>query len=173
MSHRQGRIQRKKQLAPKCPRTGKKYFRSAEQAQRALEDASWWRDHGDVQRQERRVYSCEYCAGFHLTSQPKPLERSKAIKARSAKTAKVYREQRIPLVKEQLAREPFCQVRWDENCTVIADTVHELKKRSRGGSITEKSNCVSACVYCNGAVEDNPEEAHARGFALHSWEDSA
>jgi hypothetical protein len=47
---------------------------------------------------------------------------------------------------------------------------HELLKRSRGGSITDMSNVVLACQYHNGWVEDNPQEAHQFGWAVHSWE---
>ena len=166
MSHRQGRIQRKKQLAPKCPRTGKKYFRSAEQAERALEDASWWREHGDEQRQERRVYECEYCAGFHLTSQPKPLERSGPVKPVSSKRAKEQR-QRSKVLAEVFGATPPCA-----RCGGPADDAHELLSRARGGSITDPTNIVPLCRADHRWITEHPAEAAAEGWAL-SRKDSA
>ena len=142
------------------------------------EARAWERENRKLGRDHMAPYWCDEDRAWHLghskrLKQPVPMSRTTRIKARSAKRARVYREQRAPLVAELLALFPVCQIQWDENCTQRATTVHELLKRSRGGSIVQRSNCVTACVYCNGAVEDNPEEAHARGFALHSWEDSA
>lgn len=160
MSHRQGRIQRKKQLAPKCPRTGKRYFRSAEQAQRALEDASWWRERGDVQRQERRVYECEHCAGYHLTSQPKPLERTGPVKPVSAKRAKEQR-QRSKVLAEVFGDSPPCA-----RCGAPADDAHELLSRARGGSIVDPQNIAPLCRSCHRWVTVNPRQAETEGWAL-------
>jgi hypothetical protein len=92
------------------------------------------------------------------------------MRHRSPKVEKLYRTQRRPLVAAMLAERPMCEIRWSDGCTILATTLHELKKRSRGGSITNRDNIVTACVYCNDAVEDHPFEAHERGFALHSWE---
>jgi hypothetical protein len=97
-----------------------------------------------------------------------PLRSGGRLPARSAKTAKIYREQRIPLTQESLAGNPWCGIRWDGNCTRRADALHEILPRGRGGSITEKANTLPACNYCNGAVSDNPAEAEARGFLLPS-----
>jgi hypothetical protein len=97
-----------------------------------------------------------------------PLKRSAPLPYRSAKTAKVYREQRVPLVQAMLAAQPWCQVRWDENCRGHAEGLHEVLSRGRGGSIVREDNCVAACHYCNGAVSDNPAEAEARGFLKKS-----
>jgi 5-methylcytosine-specific restriction endonuclease McrA len=92
------------------------------------------------------------------------------MRARSKKTERVYRTQRRELVRSMLEEHPQCQIAWDQTCTRQATTVHELLKRSRGGSITDRDNCITACTFCNGAVEDYPIEAHLRGFAKHSWE---
>lgn len=166
-------LRRYRRLRSVCPTTGKRRFPTAEAAQQILDTAKFWRDHGDERRHEQRVYACKTCEGFHLSSLPEPPKPRKPLRPRSAKKAKVYRQQRVPLVEAQLLAEPFCQIRWDEHCAGIADTVHEIKKRSRGGSITDRANCVSACAYCNGKVEDEPAEAHRRGFAAHSWEKPA
>ena len=161
-------MRRRKEMRAKCV-TGSRRFRTQEQAEAALEriQAS-----GDPRRLSvpQRVFACPHCAGFHLSKSRTPLVSRTPIPPRSAKTARVYRATRIPLVVEILAEHPYCQIRFDENCTGRATTVHEIKKRSRGGSTTDKRNCLSACQSCNEAVENFPIEAHARGFAAHSWE---
>ena len=60
--------------------------------------------------------------------------------------------------------EPLCAVRWDERCTVYADALHEVRKASQGGSRTDMSNCVPCCSPCNSVIEDEPLEAHRRGW---------
>lgn len=65
---------------------------------------------------------------------------------------------------------PLCAIRWDHNCRRWADALHELHKAGQGGSRTDMSNCVPACHYCNGMVEEYPVEAHARGWVVKSWE---
>lgn len=96
------------------------------------------------------------------------LARTAGLKARSPKMAKVYRDERVPLTVATLAERRWCEIRWDANCTRLADALHELLPRGRGGSITEKANTIPACNYCNGAVSDNPAEAEVRGFLLKS-----
>jgi hypothetical protein len=44
------------------------------------------------------------------------LARRAGLKARSAKTAKVYRDDRGPLVAGLLAAHPWCEIRWDHGC---------------------------------------------------------
>jgi hypothetical protein len=96
------------------------------------------------------------------------LARRTRLKARSAKTAKIYRDKRVPLVQDILAVRRLCEIRWDENCGVRSEGLHEILSRGRGGSITDEPNVLAACHYCNGAVSDNPAEAEARGFLLPS-----
>lgn len=98
------------------------------------------------------------------------LERRTPLRARSAKTAKVYRLERVPLVRTMLAGQPLCLLNLP-GCTGLADTVHELLPRGRGGSITDPDNCVAACRSCNsGASNEHIAEAQARGLLLHSWQ---
>ena len=92
------------------------------------------------------------------------LGRRTRLRPRSDKTAAVYRRQRVPLVQEILAGRPFCEIRWDASCRGVSEGVHEVLSRGRGGSITDKANCIAACHYCNGAVSDNPAEAEGRGW---------
>lgn len=90
----------------------------------------------------------------------------KPLRPRSIKMQRLYRTERVPLVALMLADNPPCAIQWDANCAGRADTIHELRKRSQGGSITDPANCIPACAYCNVAVEDHPVEAHKRGFVI-------
>lgn len=93
------------------------------------------------------------------------------LRFRSKKTAEVYRTQRVPLVKATLAGEPLCQLILP-GCTGLADSVHEVKPRGRGGSITNPANVLPACVSCNtGASQQHITEAQDRGLLAHSWDD--
>lgn len=113
-------------------------------------------------------------AGGRHAARSKPLARTgqlartAVLKARSPKTAKVYRTERVPLVQDILAARRFCEIRWDANCRTLAEGLHEILSRGRGGSITDEANVLAACHYCNGAVSDNPAQAEARGFLAKS-----
>jgi hypothetical protein len=48
-----------------CARTGKARFRDRIAAQLALNGI----DNSDPKRRERRAYRCQFCRGWHLTSQ--------------------------------------------------------------------------------------------------------
>lgn len=107
---------------------------------------------------------------WHLEAKPRDRheapQRSQGLRPRSKKMAKVYREVRVPMVVEVVGQP--CGIRWDENCRVHAEGLHEVLSRGRGGSITDPANCIPACHYCNGAVSDNPTEAENRGFLKRS-----
>ncbi len=102
----------------------------------------------------------------------KPLKRGKGLRYRSPKAAKIYRDERVPLVVAILEERPWCELRFP-GCSGRATVVDERKQRSRGGSITDPANLIAACTLCNGYKEDHPAEAEARGLALHSWDDTA
>lgn len=89
------------------------------------------------------------------------------LRRRSKKLARVYIERR-KLVAARLADQPWCSVQWDERCEGRATTLHELRKRSQGGSILAPGNCIPSCGFCNGIIEDYPAEAHRRGFVLRA-----
>jgi len=85
----------------------------------------------------------------------------------------VYRTQRVPLVKATLAGAPLCQLILP-GCTGLADTVHEVKPRGRGGSITNPANVLPACASCNdGASNEHITESQDRRLLLHSWDDES
>jgi hypothetical protein len=101
-------------------------------------------------------------------TKPRPTTVHPRLRPRSKKTAKVYREQRIPLVVALLAEHPECQIQWDDGCTRQAVDVHELLSRGRGGSIVARENCVTGCRHCHDKVTQNPAGAEKRGFLLKS-----
>lgn len=60
-----------------------------------------------------------------------------------------------------------------KNCTVIAQCIHERKKRSQGGSLVDTENLMASCFFCNGWVEDWPTLARELGLVVHAHEDPA
>lgn len=106
----------------------------------------------------------------------KPLKRT-PLARRSKKMQNIYKE-RVPLVKKLLKERPWC-----EACPVFAShdekvayvrrpsvDIHELKRRSQGGSILEESNLLAVCRECHRRIGDNPELAFNLGLSIHGWE---
>lgn len=153
-----------RELRSKCPTTQKRAYRSLEAAQRALDFAETQRGLGNTDITVIRAYECPSCSYWHVTSRPN------RIPVRSAKTAKHYRDQRIPFLVEMLEEFPVCQIQFDQRCTQIATTVHEKRKKSQGGSDVDRANCLSSCSFCNFIIECEPIEAHERGFVLWAGE---
>lgn len=88
------------------------------------------------------------------------------MRYRSKKTAKLYREQRIPLVKMMLDGFVYCK-----RCEAAQATeVHELKSRARGGSITDPDNCVPLCHECHRWITEHPKQALEDGWLKNSWD---
>ena len=99
----------------------------------------------------------------------------KPLRARSKKRQELYRTQRIPLIVATLEQRPFCELgpriaQVDmvaaRNCRGRASTLHELRKRSQGGSLIDLANCLPSCAPCNGWVEDEPLLAHRAGLVI-------
>lgn len=106
----------------------------------------------------------------------KPLKRT-PLNKRSSKTKDEYK-QRIPLVKKLLAEKPFC-----EACPVFAkhdgkisyvrrpsQDVHEIVRRSQGGSILDEQNLLCVCRSCHQRIGNYPQLAFALGLAKHHWD---
>lgn len=93
------------------------------------------------------------------------MKRSQPLRRRSAKTARVYRTQRIPLVRELLEDNPPCERCLSANAT----DVHELKSRARGGSILDRDNLALLCRPCHSWVTTHPAEATEEGWLRPSW----
>lgn len=97
-----------------------------------------------------------------------PLRRHSPLRARSAKRAVVYRQVRVPLVRRLLAERPRCEVPW---CGRRSVDVHEVLRRSRGGSITDVANLRCLCRQCHDQITFQcPEWAYELGFALRKGE---
>ena len=92
------------------------------------------------------------------------LSRSTTLRSRSKRTAKGYREVRVPLVRRLLAERPRCEARFSLACTGQSVDCHEPLSRARGGSITDEANVMCVCRACHDAIHDNPAESERRGF---------
>ena len=86
------------------------------------------------------------------------------IRKRSKKTARLYRTQRVPLVKSLLAETSNC-----ERCGGRNDVVHEKLTRARGGSITDPANCVVLCDPCHAWVHAHPRQSTEDGWLLRRF----
>lgn len=102
----------------------------------------------------------------------KKLEAKSPLRKRSHKQEALY-EKRRPFVAEFLAKRPWC-----EACPVFAGhdgkvaykrrescDVHELVRRSQGGSILDEDNCMAVCRPCHRRIGENPELAFTLGLA--------
>ena len=107
-----------------------------------------------------------------------PLKRSqKPIPFYSKKREKVN-ELRREFVKQFLADIPYCQAcpvfaKHDELVTYVrrgAVDVHELVRRSQGGSILDRDNCMAVCRPCHTRIGEFPQLAFDLGLAKRSWE---
>lgn len=107
----------------------------------------------------------------------KGLKRSGPLRPRSKKTEKKYRERR-PLVERLLKERPWCQAcavfaKHDGLATYVARPsvdIHELKRRSQGGSILDESNLMAVCRPCHRRIGDYPALAFELGLSIHGWE---
>jgi hypothetical protein len=100
------------------------------------------------------------------------------LKYRSAKKEKEYVERR-KLVVKLLEEKPWC-----EACPVFAEhdekkmykrnqssDLHELKRRSQGGSILDEENIICVCRPCHTRIGNYPQLAFDLGLAKHGWEE--
>lgn len=118
-----------------------------------------------------------------MLSRKKPLRAKKGltqktpIRKRSKKMEAKYEDRRI-LVQKVLKERPLCQA-----CKVFAAhdgkvtfnqhmsrDVHEIVRRSQGGSILDESNVLAVCRPCHIRIGNFPELAFKLGLAKHGWE---
>lgn len=95
-----------------------------------------------------------------------PLKRTNSLKrtplkSRSDKRSKFMREERVPYIKSLVEAGVTCEigpvladVGIYPGCTQSIGGLHERRKRSAGGSLTNHQNLIPACNICNGCVED-------------------
>lgn len=112
-----------------------------------------------------------------------PLKRTSSLKSggklkpRSKKRESEYVERR-KLVERMLNERKYC-----EACPVFAKhdqvvayirrgsvDIHELVRRSQGGSILDESNCIAVCRECHIRIGNHPQLAFDLGLAKHGWE---
>lgn len=99
------------------------------------------------------------------------------MRHRSAKKEAEYRLRR-PLVARLLSERPWC-----EACPVFAAhdgkatyarrpsvDVHELVRRSQGGSILDEENLMCVCRDCHRRIGNHPQLAFDLGLARRGWE---
>lgn len=99
------------------------------------------------------------------------------MRRRSKKTEQKYRLRR-PLVEKLLSDRPYC-----EACPVFAqhdglvtyvrnmsNDVHEIIRRSQGGSILSEDNLMTVCRKCHQRIGNYPQLAFELGLAKHAWE---
>ena len=106
-----------------------------------------------------------------------PPKRTGSIKKRSKKQSELY-ELRRPFVEKILSERPFCQAckvfaQHDEKVTFIqknSTDVHEIIRRSQGGSILDEDNVLAVCRKCHTRIGNYPQLAFDLGLAKRSWE---
>ena len=99
------------------------------------------------------------------------------MRYRSKKKEAEYRMRR-PLVTRLLAERPLC-----EACPVFAEhdelaiynrrqsvDIHEIVRRSQGGSILDENNLLAVCRGCHDRIGRYPQLAFDLGLARHGWE---
>ena len=100
------------------------------------------------------------------------------MRHRSKKKEQEYKLRR-PLVARLLEQRPYC-----EACPVFAEhdekaiysrlrsvDIHELKRRSQGGSILEEDNLMAVCRQCHNRIGNYPALAFELGLSRHGWEE--
>lgn len=100
------------------------------------------------------------------------------MRHRSKKKEAEYRLRR-PLVERLLAERPHC-----EACPVFAKNdgvgavyiqrpsqdIHELVRRSQGGSILDEENLMAVCRKCHTRIGNHPQLAFDLGLSKHAWD---
>jgi 5-methylcytosine-specific restriction endonuclease McrA len=99
------------------------------------------------------------------------------MRHRSKKKEAEYRLRR-PLVERLLQERPWC-----EACPVFAShdevavyqrnpgrDVHEIVRRSQGGSILDEENLMVVCRPCHQRIGNHPQLAFDLGLAKRGWE---
>lgn len=85
------------------------------------------------------------------------------LKQRSSRRSDFMRDVRAPAVRGLVEAGECCRIGpllssegLGPNCMIVVQGLHERRKRSAGGSLTNPANLIPACNACNGWVEDFP-----------------
>lgn len=114
--------------------------------------------------------------GGPIKRSPLPKSR-KPLKKRSKKTEDLYVLRR-KFVERILKERPLCQAcpvfaSHDKKATYnqhMSRDVHELIRRSQGGSILDEENVLAVCRPCHTRINAYPQLAFDLGLAKHGWE---
>lgn len=82
------------------------------------------------------------------------------------------------MVKRLLSEKPWCEAcpifaSHDQVVTYIRKPsvdIHELKRRSQGGSILDESNLIAVCRDCHRRIGNEPQLAFDLGLSIHGWQ---
>ncbi len=85
---------------------------------------------------------------------------------------------RIPLVKRLLEERPLCEAcpvfaKHDELVTYVRNRsvdIHEIIRRSQGGSILDEENLMAVCRPCHTRIGNYPQLSFDLGLAKRGWE---
>lgn len=99
------------------------------------------------------------------------------MRHRSKKKEQEYRIRR-PLVARLLQEKPFCEAcpvfaEYDNKVTYIRNRsvdIHEIVRRSQGGSILDEKNLLSVCRQCHNRIGNYPQLSFDLGLSRHGWE---
>ena len=99
------------------------------------------------------------------------------MRHRSKKKEAEYRLRR-PLVEKLLEEKPYCEAcpvfaKHDEKSTYIrqrSQDIHEIVRRSQGGSILDENNLLAVCRKCHTRIGNYPQLSFELGLARRSWE---
>lgn len=100
------------------------------------------------------------------------------MRHRSKKKEAEYRQRR-PLVEKLLNEKPLCEAcpvfaEYDGLATYIINKsvdIHELIRRSQGGSILDEENLIAVCRKCHNRIGNYPALAFELGLAKHAWDE--
>lgn len=99
------------------------------------------------------------------------------MRRRSKKKEDEYKLRR-PLVARLLTERPMCEAcpvfaAHDSKVTYVqrrSVDVHEIIRRSQGGSILDEENLLCVCRPCHQRIGNYPQLAFDLGLAKHGWE---
>lgn len=103
----------------------------------------------------------------------KPLKRSTKLIRKTSKKRDLLNVARREFVKYMLLKHPKCVAcrifaLHDKRVTFVqrdSVDVHELLRRSQGGSIIDEENCICVCRVCHNRIGDEPNLAVSLGLA--------
>ena len=99
------------------------------------------------------------------------------MRYRSKKKEEEYKLRR-PLVEKLLQQHQYCQAcpvfaKHDGKITYLQNRsvdIHELVRRSQGGSILDESNLLAVCRPCHNRIGRYPQLAFDLGLSRHHWD---